>query len=109
MKAYVKISSTINIVVNGGLKFQDFTDRKSDIPNRLKISATWPQTTVNIKQGVGYYPSEITKWNIVKNLVKDKILTIGEEVDETTDEYAIQMKEKLAKFYPTQTKKVKEE
>ena len=95
MKAFVKISSTRNIDVTSGLNYQDVTNPDAHIPDRLKIASLWPKLTVPIKQGVFYYPSEITEWNTVKCLVKDKILTIGEFVDEINDENAIKLKQKL--------------
>ncbi len=95
MKNYVKISSTINVSVTSGLQYQNFTNEKSDIPNRLKVSPLWPKMTIDIKQGVHFYPAEIAEWNTVKSLVKDKVLTIGEFVDVCEEQYAIDMKQKL--------------
>lgn len=104
MKNYVKISSTINVCVTSGLQYKDFTNHESDIANRLKINATWPKTTIDVKEGVHWYPSEITEWNTVKALVKDKILTIGEFSDSTEEDEAIKMKQKVSTLV-TETKK----
>ena len=82
MKKYVKIQSTMNITVTGGLFANDVTNPDAHVPDRLKVQPLWPKTMVDIKEGVGYYPAEIAKWNTVKNLEKDKILTIGGEFDE---------------------------
>ena len=73
MKAYVKISSTININVTSGLQHKDVTNPDAHVADRLKINALWPKMTIPILAGVHWYPAEITEWNTVKNLVKDKI------------------------------------
>lgn len=87
MKKYVKIQSTMNITVTGGLFAQDVTNPDAHVPDRLKVQPLWPKTMVDIKEGVGYYPAEISTWSTVKNLEKDKILTIGQQYDEIpTDE-----------------------
>lgn len=83
---FVKIQSTMNITVTGGLQAQDVTNKDAHVPDRLKVAALWPKTTVDIKQGVGFYPEYIKDWNTVKNLVKDKILTIGETTEEVDEE-----------------------
>lgn len=87
MKKYVKIQSTMNITVTGGLFANDVTNPDAHVPDRLKVQPLWPKTMVDIKEGVGYYPAEISTWSTVKNLEKDKILTIGQQYDEIpTDE-----------------------
>lgn len=85
MKAYVKIQSSKNIRVTSGLQGQDFTKTDSDIPNRLKVVASWPKLTVQILAGAHWYPSEIASWNTTKSLARAGILTIGEDSDEPGD------------------------
>lgn len=41
---------------------------------------------VLIKQGVGFYPVEIKDWPSVKKLAEDKVITIGQEVEQEPDE-----------------------
>lgn len=82
----VRIQSTKNIKVTSGLQHLDVTNPDAHIPDRLKVSAEWPKCQVLVRQGVGEYPAEIIEWPTVKALVKDKIFTIGEEIDATTDE-----------------------
>ena len=86
MAKYVKIQSTMNITVTGGLFAQDVTNEDAHVPDRLKVQPLWPKTMIDIKEGVGYYPAEIAKWQTVKNLEKDKILTIGGQFDEIPDD-----------------------
>lgn len=86
MKKYVKIQSTMNITVTGGLFAQDVTNADAHVPDRLKVQPLWPKTMIDIKEGVGYYPAEIAEWKTVKNLEKDKILTIGGQFDEIPDD-----------------------
>lgn len=82
----VRIQSTKTIKVTSGLQLLDVTNPDAHVPDRLKVSAEWPKLTVLVKQGVGEYPAEIIEWPTVKALVKDKIFTIGEEIDATTEE-----------------------
>ena len=95
MKKYVKIQSSININVTSGLYNLDVTNPDAHIPDRLKVKPVWPKITCMIYQGVGWYPSEIVKWNTVKNLVKDKVITIGEYSDDCSDEKVIESKNKI--------------
>lgn len=97
MKAYVKISSTININVTSGLQHKDVTNPDAHVADRLKINALWPKMTIPILQGVHWYPAEITEWNTVKRLVKDKVLTIGEFSDEVQEVQCKELKEKLTR------------
>ena len=85
---FVRIQSSIDISVTAGLQGKDLTRKDSDIPDRLKVSPEWPKLTMFIHKGTGNYPAEIAEWNTVKCLAKDKVLTIGEIVDEseTTEE-----------------------
>lgn len=95
MKAYVKISSTLNINVTCGLQHKDVTNPDAHVADRLKINALWPKMTIPILAGVHWYPAEITEWNTVKRLVKDKVLTIGEFSDEVEELQCKELKEKL--------------
>ncbi len=97
MKAYVKISSTININVTSGLQNKDVTNPDAHVADRLKINALWPKMTIPILAGVHWYPAEITEWNTVKCLVKDKVLTIGEFSDEVEEVQCKELKEKLTR------------
>lgn len=90
----VRIQSTKTIKVTCGLQHLDVTNPDAHVPDRLKVSAEWPKCQVLIKQGVGEYPAEIIEWATVKALVKDKVFTIGEEVEVTTDE----QKKEVEKF-----------
>lgn len=85
MKEYVYIHSTESIVVTAGLQYEDHTKQDSDIANRMKIAPVWPKLKMLIKKGKFIYPSIITEWNTVKVLVKEGILTIGEELDNPND------------------------
>lgn len=82
----VRIQSTKTIKVTSGLQLLDVTNPDAHVADRLKVSAEWPKLMVLVKQGVGEYPAEIVKWPTVKALVKDKVFTIGEEIDATTEE-----------------------
>lgn len=85
MKKYVQIQSSINIAVTSGLQAKDFTNHESDIPNRMKISAEWPKTTILIRKGQHWYPSQIADWNTVKSLVASGVMTIGMDSDTKSD------------------------
>lgn len=108
-KKFVRIQSTMNITVTPGLQHQNVTNEDAHIPDRLKVAAEWPKAMVDIKVGVGLYPAYIAEWNTVKCLVKDKILTIGEFVDDADDESKAK-KEKIDRALEdieAKTKKVK--
>lgn len=75
--AYVQIQSSKNIKVTMGLQYQDVTNPDAHVPDRLKVSPSWPKANVLIKIGQHLYPSEIVEWPTVQALVKDGILTIG--------------------------------
>lgn len=106
MKEYVYIQSQVSIMVTAGLQNEDVTNVDAHIPDRLKVNPVWPKLRMMIKSGRHIYPKLITEWNTVKALVKDGIITIGEETDapddEQTKEKAEDLKAELAK-----TKKVK--
>lgn len=84
-KDYVEIMSTKNITVTAGLQNVDLTKKDSDVPNRLKVNAYWPRQSCLIKQGKHVYPTTILKWESVKALSKQGVLTIGQytEADES--------------------------
>ena len=85
MKAYVKIQSSTTINVTAGLQCKNVTNPDAHVPDRLKVNPSWPKCTVLIREGVHWYPSEITEWPTVKALANDKILTIGEDSDKPVD------------------------
>lgn len=85
MKKYVKIQSSKNIQVTGGLSFLDMTDPKQAVPNKLKIQPLWSKEKLKITVGSAWYPSYITEWATVKALNKDGVITIGEFTDTLPD------------------------
>ena len=93
MKEYVYIQSAISIVVTAGLQNEDVTNPDAHVPDRLKVNPVWPKLRIMVKAGRHIYPKLITEWNSVKALVKDGILTIGEEADSPEDQ---KMEEKAA-------------
>lgn len=109
MKDYIYIQSNTSIVVTAGLQNEDVTNPDAHIPDRLKVNPIWPKLRIMIKAGRHIYPKLITEWVTVKALVKDSILTIGEETDNPNDvkmeEKAKDLKDELAKVNKT-TKKV---
>lgn len=106
---YVKIQSTRTIHVNPGLTYEDVTNRKSDIPNRMKVNPTWPNMIVQIREGIGWYPAEIVNWNTVKALAADNIITIGEYSDDITDAEVIKKKEELQTELAIQKQRAKKQ
>ena len=82
MKKFVRIQSDVDIVVSAGLQSINMSNKDAHIADRLNVKSAWVGTRVLIKKGPGYYPSEIAKWDSVLALAKDKLLTIGEDVDE---------------------------
>lgn len=80
-KPYVRIHSSVTINVTPGLQNQDVTNKDAHVPDRLKVSPLWPKLTVLIQAGEGIYPSEIANWPTVKALEHDKVLTIGQFLD----------------------------
>lgn len=95
MKPFVRIQSNVDIVVTPGLQHNDVTNPDAHVPDRLKVSPSWPKATCLIRQGAGIYPSDIIEWPTVQALAKDKILTIGEQLD-SADETVDQQKQELA-------------
>ena len=82
MKKFVRIQSDVDIVVSAGLQSINMSNKDAHIADRLNVKSAWVGTRVLITKGTGFYPSEIATWDSVKALAKDKLLTIGEEVDE---------------------------
>ena len=107
MKDYVYIQSTIDIVVTAGLQNEDVTNPDAHIPDRLKVNPIWPKLRILIEAGRHIYPSCIAKWETVKSLVKDGILTIGEEVDSVDDPKVIEKAEDLKEELNIAKKKMK--
>ena len=103
MKDYVYIQSNTSIVVTSGLQNDNVTNPDAHIPDRLKVNPVWPKLRVMIKAGRHIYPSLIVEWNTVKSLVKDGVITIGEEVDNPND---VKVEEK-AKDLKDELKKIK--
>ena len=85
MKKFVKIQSSKTIQITAGLQCEDVTNPDAHVPDRLRVASRWPKLSVLIREGVHWYPSEITEWNTLKALEKQKILTVGEFSD-TCDE-----------------------
>lgn len=81
-KKFIRIESKMNITVTTELQHMNVSEPDAHVPDRLRIAPQWQNTTVDIKQGTGYYPSYIKNWNSVQVLSKAKVLTLGEEVDE---------------------------
>lgn len=86
MKEYVYIQSKKSIVVTAGLQNENVTNPDAHIPDRLKVNPVWPKLRIMIKAGRHIYPKLVTEWATVKALVKDGIITIGEETDNPNDE-----------------------
>lgn len=84
-KNYVYIQSSTSIMVTAGLQNENVTNPDAHIPDRLKVNPLWPKLRIMIKQGRHIYPKLITEWPAVKALVKDSILTIGEDVEDPND------------------------
>lgn len=94
-KSYVTIQSDIDVTVTGGLYYEDHTDPLSHTNDKLKVSPSWTNVTIDIKKGKGIYPAEIANWNTVKALEKDGLLTIGSFTDNCNDEKIIKTKNDL--------------
>jgi hypothetical protein len=85
MKKFIRVTSTKNIRVTEGLSSIDMTNRDAHVADRFRVASAWTRTTVLIRKGTGTYPSAIKDWGSVKALVRDGVLTLGEE-SETTDD-----------------------
>lgn len=82
MKKFVRIQSDVDIMVSAGLQSINMSNRDAHVADRLNVKSAWVGTRILITKGTAYYPAEISKWDSVIALAKDKLLTIGEEVDE---------------------------
>jgi len=98
MKKYVKIQSSKNIQVTGGLSFLDLTDPKAAIPNKMKVQPLWSKEKIKLKMGSAWYPSYITEWATVKALNNDGIITIGEFVDTLPDNVPEEEKDEVIQY-----------
>ena len=109
MGKFVKISAARPYRVFSGLQTKNTTSDNPTNPNRLNVEALWTDNFVILKQGTWYYPSVIKTWDAVKGLVKEEILTIGEETD-TIDNaeklaYANECYDRVSKAYAVLEKK----
>ena len=96
-KKYVKIQSNQTIKVTSGLQFSDYTDVGQPTPNRKNVKPRWTKGSVLIKKGQHWYPGEIAKWNSVKTLEANGVLTIGTFADTCDDEAVVKETKKLEK------------
>ena len=81
----ITIQATQAVIVTPDLEIRDLTDLNSTAPNKLRAVMDWKDLQpVKISQGVGEYNAHIKEWQTVKALVKAKVLTISESVEETT-------------------------
>ena len=87
-KKFVRIQSIKTISVTPGLLNIDATDESSRASERLNIRQMWSSMVVQIKQGVGYYPSVVAEWNTTKILVAKGIFTVGETTDDVPEQFA---------------------
>lgn len=85
MKKFVRIQSSINIRVTGGLQSINATNFKSPNADRLNVKPAWTGLMCTIEEGAHYYPSEIKNWSTVKSLAEAGKITIGEETDTISD------------------------
>lgn len=83
---FVTISSMVDITVTNSIGGEDHTNYNSHVGNNLNIAPTWTKCTVDIRKGAHNYPAEIAEWFVVKKLEEQKLITIGRETDEGTDE-----------------------
>ena len=99
MKKFIRIQSSINIRVTGGLQSINATNFKSPNADRLNVKPAWTGLMCLIKEGVHYYPSEIKNWSTVKSLAESGKITIGKESDTIADkaeeEEMTQLKNKI--------------
>ncbi len=86
-KNYVQIHSSITINVTGGLEYLNLTNPKLiNVKDSLKISPQWPKSTITIKEGQHYYPSEVADYKTVKKLVSLGKLTISQFYEELPED-----------------------
>lgn len=100
MGRFVRIQSSRTINVTGGLQLINATNENSQNPDRLNVRPLWPDLTVLIKAGIGYYPAVIQEWETVKSLADREVLTIGKEVDECPNQEEVEkVCEKIERAY----------
>ena len=115
MKRFIKITATrpFRVMVDSKDQAIDASDVNAiNIQNRLKAINTWVDTLVTIKQGAGWYPSAIAKWQSVKSLENAGLISIGPESDDCDDKEAIALVEKFEqaqKNYEQQKKNVEKQ
>lgn len=93
---FVRIQSTRTIEITPGLLSIDMTNPDAHVPDRFKI-ATGGTTMMRvlIQTGTHYYPACIKAWSVIPSLVRDNIITVGEEVEGTNEEDAKATYERL--------------
>lgn len=115
MKRFIKITATrpFRVMVDSKDQAIDASDVNAiNIQNRLKAINTWVDTLVTIKQGAGWYPSAIAKWQSVKSLQDAGLISIGPESDDCDDKEAVAFVEKFEqaqKNYELQKKNVEQQ
>lgn len=96
MKDFVRIQATRSVEVYPGMQYVNMTNPDAHVGDRLRVAATWVNSRVMLKQGAFDYPAEIQDWETVRALARDKVITIGEELDDTDDATALELKLRLA-------------
>ena len=81
-KNYIRIQSKIDVAVSAGLQSINMSNKDAHVPDRLNVKAAWVGTRTLVHKGVGVYPIELKNWDAVKSLVKNGILTLGDEYEE---------------------------
>lgn len=81
MKNYIRIQSKIDVAVTAGLQSINMSNKDAHVADRLNVKSAWVGTRVLIHKGVGIYPNELKTWDSVKSLVRNGILTLGEEYE----------------------------
>ena len=81
-KNYIRIQSKIDVAVTAGLQSINMSNKDAHVADRLNVKSAWVGTRVLVHKGVGIYPNELKNWNSVKSLVRNGILTLGEEYEE---------------------------
>jgi len=82
MKNYIRIQSKIDVAVTAGLQSINMSNKDAHVADRLNVKSAWVGTRVLVHKGIGVYPNELKNWDSVKSLVKNGILTLGEEYEE---------------------------
>ena len=82
MKAYVQITSSVNLEVYGSLEAIQVVNASSQTGNRFNAKSGWAKNRVMLTVGTSWYPSEITKWPTVIKLAEKEVITIGKDSDE---------------------------